>query len=544
MTIPEMTIQELQARMAAGTLTSRGLVEMYLARIAALDRQGPTLNAVIEINPDAILIAAALDAERGQTGARGPLHGIPILLKDNIDTGDQMQTTAGSLALVGAPAPADAFIVSQLRRAGAVILGKTNLSEWANFRSSYSTSGWSSRGGQTRNPYALDRNPSGSSSGSAVAVAANLCAAAVGTETDGSITSPASVNGIVGLKPTVGLVSRRGVIPIAHSQDTAGPMARSVADAAILLGAMTAADAQDAAMINRDGPVYQDYTPFLDPHGLAGARIGVARNFFGFNEQVDRLLETCLEVLRLQGAEVIDPAPVLTAGQFAENETLVLLTEFKAGLNAYLAQRAAAASMPSLAANTKPIQSLADIIEFNERHAEQVMPFFGHDLMLKAQARGPLTDQAYLQALAANQRLARDEGIDATLRAQRLDAIVAATCTLPWLTDPVNGDHYQGSCTSPAAVAGYPHISVPAGLIAGLPIGLSFFGGAYQEATLIRLAYAFGQATLARRPPQFLPSAPALGDWRPESGERRPESGDWRAEIGDRRPEIIGGACR
>lgn len=497
MTIPEMTIQELQARMAAGTLTSRGLVEMYLARIAALDRQGPTLNAVIEINPAAVAIAAALDAERGQSGARGPLHGIPILLKDNIDTGDQMQTRAGSLALVGAPAPADAFIVSQLRQAGAVILGKTNLSEWANFRSSHSTSGWSSRGGQTRNPYALDRNPSGSSSGSAVAVAANLCAAAVGTETDGSITSPASVNGIVGLKPTVGLISRRGIIPIAHSQDTAGPMARSVTDAAILLGAMTAADAQDAATVNRDGPIHQDYTAFLDPHGLVGARIGVARNFFGFNEQVDRLLAICLEVLRREGAEVIDPAPVLTAGQLDANEGQVLLYEFKAGLDAYLAQRGAAA----------PARSLAAIIEYNERHAEQVMPFFGHDLMLRAQAQGLLTDPAYRQALAANQRLARDEGIDATLRTHRLDAIVAATCTLPWLTDPVNGDHYQGSCTSPAAVAGYPHISVPAGLIAGLPIGLSFFSGAYQEATLIRLGYAFEQATLARRPPQFLPSA-------------------------------------
>ncbi|MGB4977103.1 MAG: amidase family protein, partial [Anaerolineae bacterium] len=326
----EMTIQELQARMAAGTLTSRGLVEMYLARIAAIDRQGPTLNAIIEINPDALAIAAALDAERRQSGARGPLHGIPILLKDNIDTGDQMQTTAGSLALVGPPAPADAPLVSQLRQAGAVILGKTNLSEWANFRSSHSTSGWSSRGGQTRNPYALDRNPSGSSSGSAVAVTANLCAAAVGTETDGSITSPASVNGVVGIKPTVGLVSRRGIIPIAHSQDTAGPLARCVADAAILLGSLTAPDPGDPATLDRAGPVFQDYTPFLDRGGLAGARIGVARNFFGFNERVDRLLETCLEVLRREGAEVVDPAPVLTAGQFEESEALVLLVEFKA----------------------------------------------------------------------------------------------------------------------------------------------------------------------------------------------------------------------
>ncbi|MFZ1552157.1 MAG: amidase [Anaerolineae bacterium] len=492
----EMTIQELQARMAAGTLTSRGLVEMYLARIAAIDRQGPTLNAIIEINPDALAIAAALDAERRQSGARGPLHGIPILLKDNIDTGDQMQTTAGSLALVGPPAPADAPLVSQLRQAGAVILGKTNLSEWANFRSSHSTSGWSSRGGQTRNPYALDRNPSGSSSGSAVAVTANLCAVAVGTETDGSITSPASVNGVVGIKPTVGLVSRRGIIPIAHSQDTAGPLARCVADAAILLGSLTAPDPGDPATLDRAGPVFQDYTPFLDRGGLAGARIGVARNFFGFNEQVDRLLETCLEVLRHQGAEVVDPAPVLTAGQFEESEALVLLVEFKADLNAYLAQRGP----------TTPVQSLAEIIEFNERHAEQTMPFFGQDLLHRAQAQGPLTGHTYQQALAINQQMARDEGIDATLRTHRLDAIVAATCTLAWLTDPINGDHYQGSCTSPAAVAGYPHITVPAGLISGLPIGLSFFGGAYQEPTLIRLAYAFEQATLARRRPE-------IGDW-------------------------------
>ncbi len=498
MTLPEMTIQELQTAMQSGALSSRRLVEAYLARIAAIDRSGPFLNAVIEINPDALDSAAALDAERTDRGPRGPLHGIPLLLKDNIDTGDRMQTTAGSLALSGAAAPHDAFIVRQLRQAGAVILGKTNLSEWANFRSSYSISGWSSRGGQTHNPYALDRNPSGSSSGSAVAVAANLCAAAIGTETDGSITSPASVNGIVGLKPTVGLVSRSGIVPIAQSQDTAGPMTRTVADAALLLSALTAADPEDPAMRNRPGPVHQDYTRFLVPTGLQGARIGVMRRLIGCNDKLDRLLFSSLATLRGQGALILETELPLSGGplQDSNSELEVLLYEFKAGLNAYLAQRGP----------TAPAGSLADIIAFDELHADQVMPLFGHDLLLQAQAKGPLTDDAYLTALAHNRRYARDEGIDAALAAQQLDAIVALTGTPAWLTDPINGDHYRCSCTSLAAVAGYPHITVPAGLIGGLPVGLSFFGGAYQEATLLRLAYAFEQATLARRPPQFLPT--------------------------------------
>ena len=493
----EFTIDQLQAQMATGATTARAIVEQYLARIEQVDRQGPALNSVIELNPDALAIAGALDEERRTLGPRGPLHGIPILIKDNIDTADPMATTAGSLALVGAQPARDAFIVERLRAAGAVILGKTNLSEWANFRSTRSTSGWSSRGGQTRNPYALDRNPCGSSSGSAVAVAANLCLAAVGTETDGSIICPASSNGVVGIKPTVGLVSRSGIIPIAHSQDTAGPMARTVRDAAILLGALAGVDPRDPATEAGQGQKYTDYIQFLDASGLRGARIGVARNFFGFHPQVDQIMEAAIAVMRQAGAEIVDPANVATAGQFRESEMEVLLTEFKANLNQYLAELGAEA----------PVHSLAEIVRFNEEHQEQVMPYFGQELFLMAAEKGPLTNEAYTNALAKNHRLARDEGIDATLRQHRLDAIVAPSNGPAWLIDPITGDHYGGGSSSPAAVAGYPNVTVPAGYVHGLPIGISFFGSAYQEPTLIRLAHAFEQATRVRRPPEFRETA-------------------------------------
>jgi amidase len=490
----EWTIPEIQSKMESGELTARELVRMYLERIEAIDRQGPCLGAVIEVNPDALSIAQALDDERKEEAPRGPLHGIPILVKDNIDTADHMTTASGSLALQGMIAKQDAFLVGKLRQAGAVILGKANLSEWANFRSEHSISGWSSRGGFTRNPYALDRNPCGSSSGSAVAVAANLCAAAVGTETDGSIICPSHTNGIVGLKPTLGLVSRAGIIPIAHSQDTAGPMARTVTDAAILLGVMTGIDPRDPATATSQDKIVADYSQFLQADGLMGARIGVARKLFGFHPQVDKLMESCLELMKQLGAELVDPVEL--EEKFSETEMEVLLYEFKDDLNAYLAQLGPEAR----------VHSLKEIIEFNQQNAAQVMPYFGQERILKAEEKGPLTDEAYLKALETNHRLTREEGIDAMLQEHKLDALVAPSGAPAWLTDLVNGDLYSGGGVSAPAVAGYPHITVPAGQINGLPVGISFFGGAYQEPVLLRLAYAFEQAAGRRQPPRFLPS--------------------------------------
>ena len=492
----ELTISELQERMATGRLTARALAEMCLERVDRLDRQGPAINSVIEVNPDALQIADMLDGEREERGPRGPLHGIPVMLKDNIATRDRMTTSAGSLALTGSIAPRDAFVVQRLREVGAVILAKTNLSEWANFRSSHSSSGWSSRGGQTRNPYALDRNPCGSSSGSAVAVAAGLCPVAVGTETDGSVICPSHANGIVGIKPTLGLVGRSGIIPIAHSQDTAGPMGRTVADAAILLGAMAGMDPRDPLTMESRGRSHTDYSRFLDAKGLQGARIGVARSLCGFSEKVDALLEGAIEQMRRLGAEIVDPCGLPSAAEMRDTEYLVLLYEFKADLNRYLEGLGPEA----------PVHSLQEIIEFNELHRDRVMPHFGQDILLQAQEKGPLSTEEYLQALETNQRLSRAEGIDATLQEHDLQAIVAPSGRPAWLTDWVNGDCHSGGSSSFAAVAGYPNITVPMGTINGLPVGLSFFSTAYQEPAIIRLAYAFEQATLVRCPPQFLPS--------------------------------------
>lgn len=492
--LDEISISDLQSGMKSGKFTARSLVEKYQDRIAEIDKQGPAINSIIQLNPDALAIADALDRERKAKSARGPLHGVPVLIKDNIDTADNMMTTAGSLALVGSKPPQDSFVARKLRTAGAVILGKTNLSEWANIRSSHSTSGWSGRGGLTKNPYALDRNPCGSSSGSGAGVSANLCAAAIGTETDGSIVCPSSSNGVVGIKPTVGLVSRSGIIPISHSQDGAGPMCRTVTDAAILLGALTGTDPDDAATAPSASNAHHDYTQFLDANGLKGARIGVARKYFGFNDAVDALMEQSLDAMKKQGATLIDPADIETFGKFDDSELVVFMYELKADLNAYLAR---------LGPNA-PVRTLKDIIEFDERNRAKEMPYFGQDLFLKAETKGPLTTPEYLDALAKNHRLARTEGIDALMDKHRLDAIVAPTGGPAWITDLVNGDHVAGGSSNAAAVAGYPNINVTAGFIFGLPVGISFFGRAWSEPTLIRLAYAFEQTTKTRQAPRFL----------------------------------------
>ena len=497
--LDEITISQLADGMSSGKYTARAIAEKYLARIEAIDRHGPALNSVIEINPDALEIAEKLDAERKEKGARGPLHGIPILLKDNLDTADKMMTTAGSLALVGSKPSKDSFVVQRLRAAGAVILGKTNLSEWANIRSTHSTSGWSGRGGQTKNPYALDRNPCGSSSGSGAAVSANLCVAAIGTETDGSIVCPANANGVVGIKPTVGLTSRTGIIPISHTQDGAGPLARTVRDAAIVLGTMVGVDAEDAASSLSQGKGLNDYTKFLDPKGLNGARIGVVRKYFGFSDSVDRLMEGSLSVLKSQGAVLVDPVEIETLGKFDESEFTVFLYELKTNLNKYLERLGPSA----------PVKNLREVIAFNEKNRDKEMPFFGQDIFVHSEAKGPLLEKEYVDALAKNRLLARAEGIDAVMDKHKLDALVAPTGSPAWPTDLVNGDHSGGGSSNAAAVAGYPNINVPAGNLWGLPVGLSFFGRAWSEPTLIRLAYAFEQATKARITPKFLPTVKA-----------------------------------
>ena len=495
----EITADDLQRMMESGEHTARSITEAYLGRLEAMDRQGPELRSMIEINPDALAIADDLDAERQANGPRGPLHGIPVALKDNLDTHDRMTTTAGSLALEGSIPPRDSFVAERLRAAGAIILGKLNMSEWAYFRGERATSGWSARGGQCKNPYALDRNPCGSSSGSGTAASANLCALTVGTETGGSIMCPSSSNGIVGIKPTVGLWSRSGIIPISHSQDTAGPMTRTVRDAAILLGGAVGVDPRDEATSASEGNFHTDYAQFCDPAGLEGARIGVARSFTGFDPRVTALFEDAIQAMADAGAVIVDPANLPEAAWNDELPLLLLEYEFKADLNAYLATLGPDA----------PVRTLAEIIEFNEANAELEMPHFGQERMIASEARGPLTDEAYLNAKRTIQRANREDGIDALMDEHQLDAIVAPTRDLPWVTDHIKGDRLDGgSSAGPAAIAGYPDISVPMGFVSGLPAGVSFFGRAWSEPVLIRIAYAYEQATQQRRAPTF---APTLG---------------------------------
>ncbi|MBA3443309.1 MAG: amidase [Gemmatimonadales bacterium] len=493
--LEEATVADLLLGQERGTFTARDLVQGYLERIASMDRRGPSLHSILDINPDAADIAEALDRERKTKGLRGPLHGIPVLLKDNIDTADRMTTTAGSLALEGHVARSDAGVAARLRAAGAVLLAKTNMSEWANIRSTHSSSGWSARGGQCRNPYVLDRNPCGSSSGSAAAVCANLGAVAVGTETDGSIVCPASANGVVGLKPTVGLVSGTGIIPISHTQDTAGPLCRTVADAAALLSGMAGAKCRDPATAACVGYLQPDYRRFLDRAGLRGLRIGVVRaKVSGYSAATDRLAEEALVALKGEGAVLTDPADIPHLGEYDDAELEVLLFELKADLNDYLSRANA------------PVKTLADVIEFNERHRDREMPYFGQELFLQAQAKGPLTSPAYLKARKKCRDLSRTRGIDAVMTKHRLDLLVAPTGSPAWPTDLVNGDHFTGSSSTPAAVAGYPSISVPMGFAYGLPVNLSFIGRAWSEPTLIKAAYSYEQATKHRRPPRYLPS--------------------------------------
>lgn len=491
--LDEVEAAELLTEMESGERTARQVAELYLARMDAIDSGGPRISSVIERNPDALAIADELDAERASGKLRGPLHGLPILLKDNIDTGDKMLTTAGSLALTGKPAERDSFAAERLRAAGALILGKTNLSEWANFRSNRSTSGWSGRGGLTKNPYALDRNACGSSSGSGAAVAASLCAFAIGTETNGSIVCPSSKNGLVGIKPTVGLVGRSGIIPISETQDTAGPMTRTVRDGALLLGALTGTDPRDPRTESSAEHRHSDYTQFLDPEGMKGARIGVVRNHFTREKDTVEIINAALKQIETMGATLVDDIE-LPRGEYGSESFDVMKYEFKAGLNNYLATRSGVA-----------VKTLAELIAYNEANAEREMPYFGQEILIESEEMGPLTDPDYKKAVEKTLRLARG-GIDDAMEANNLDALVAPTGGPAWVTDLIHGDRGSGGVSSPAARAGYPHITVPAGFIYGLPVGISFFGRAWSEPTLLRIAYAFEQKTKIRERPKFLPS--------------------------------------